>query len=226
GGVEVAGRSLGEVQRLVQSSLRAQFTGIEADVSLSRIRTVRVYVVGDVERPGAYDVSSLSTPLNALYSAGGPTAGGSLRLLLHGIRQDLQRLEAGDTLEVPPLRGEVAVEGMVRRPALYELHGEKNLAEALELAGGVLPSGTLRHVDVERVESHDRRTMLRLDIPESDSDAGVAEALENFAVQDGDTIKITPILPYAFKTVYLDGHVSRPGKFAYREGMRGSDLIK
>lgn len=244
GGVEVAGRSLGEVQRLVQSSLRAQFTGIEADVSLSRIRTVRVYVVGDVERPGAYDVSSLSTPLNALYSAGGPTAGGSLRvlrhyrgpqliqeldgydLLLHGIRQDLQRLEAGDTLEVPPLRGEVAVEGMVRRPALYELHGEKNLAEVLELAGGVLPSGTLRHVDVERVESHARRTMLRLDIPESDSDAGVAEALENFAVQDGDTIKITPILPYAFKTVYLDGHVSRPGKFAYREGMRVSDLIK
>ena len=244
GAVEVSGRSLGDVQHLVQTVLRGQFRGIDADVSLSRIRTVRVYVVGDVERPGAYDVSSLSTPLNALYTAGGPTSGGSLRilrhyrgkqliqevdsydLLLHGIRGDMQRLEAGDTIEIPPLSGEVTVEGMVRRPAIYELNGEKGLAAVLELAGGVLPSGTLRHVDVERVESHEGRTMLRLDIPETDNDAGVAKALEDFQVQDGDKIKITPILPYADKTVYLDGHVSRPGKFAYRDGMKVTDLIK
>jgi polysaccharide biosynthesis/export protein len=228
----------------VQTVLRGQFRGVDADVSLSRIRTVRVYVTGDVERPGAYDVSSLSTPLNALYIAGGPTSGGSLRilrhyrgkqllqeldvydLLLHGIRGDVQRLQAGDTIQVPPLKGQVTIEGMVRRPAVYELNGEKGLAEVLELAGGVLPSGTLRHVDVERVESHEDRTMLRLDIPETDSDASVNKALENFVVQDGDKIKITPILPYADKTVYLDGHVSRPGKFAYTDGMKVTDLIK
>jgi protein involved in polysaccharide export with SLBB domain len=244
GAVEVTGRSLGDVQHLVQTVLRGQFRGVDADVSLSRIRTVRVYVTGDVERAGAYDVSSLSTPLNALYLAGGPTSGGSLRilrhyrgnklvqevdvydLLLHGIRGDVQRLQAGDTIQVPPLKGEVTIEGMVRRPAIYELNGEKGLAEVLELAGGVLPSGTLRHVDVERVESHESRTMLRLDIPETDSDASVNKALEDFAVQDGDKIKITPILPYADKTVYLDGHVSRPGKFAYTDGMKVTDLIK
>jgi protein involved in polysaccharide export with SLBB domain len=244
GAVEVSGRSLGDVQHLVQTVLRGQFRGVDADVSLSRIRTVRVYVTGDVERPGAYDVSSLSTPLNALYIAGGPTEGGSLRtllhyrgkqliqevdlydLLLHGIRGDVQRLQAGDTIQVPPLKGQVTIEGMVRRPAIYELNGEKGLAEVLELAGGVLPSGTLRHVDVERIESHEDRTMLRLDIPETDNDASVNKALENFAVQDGDKIKITPILPYADKTVYLDGHVSRPGKFAYRSGMKVTDLIK
>jgi protein involved in polysaccharide export with SLBB domain len=244
GAVEVSGRSLGDVQHLVQTVLRGQFRGVDADISLSRIRTVRVYVVGDVERPGAYDVSSLSTPLNALYLAGGPTSGGSLRrldhyrgnhlveevdtydLLLHGVRGDMQRLEAGDTIEVPPLTGEVTIEGMVRRPAMYELHGEKNLAEVLELAGGVLPSGTLRHVDVERVESHESRTMLRLDVPETDNDASVTKALEDFKIQDGDKIRITPILPYADKTVYLDGYVSRPGKFAYRDGMKVTDLIR
>jgi protein involved in polysaccharide export with SLBB domain len=244
GAVEVSGRSLGDVQRLVQTVLRAQFRGVDADVSLSRIRTVRVYVTGDVERPGPYDVSSLSTPLNALYLAGGPTSEGSLRivmhyrgkqliqqvdlydLLLYGVRGDVQRLQAGDTIQVPPLKGQVTVEGMVRRPAVYELNGEKDLTEVLELAGGVLPSGTLRHVDVERVESHEARTMLRLDIPETDSDASVNKALDDFAVQDGDKIKITPILPYADKTVYLDGHVSRPGKFAYTDGMKVTDLIK
>ncbi len=244
GSVEVSGRSLGDVQHLVQTVLRGQFRGVDADVSLSRIRTVRVYVTGDVERPGAYDVSSLSTPLNAFYIAGGPTSGGSLRilrhyrgkqliqevdvydLLLHGVRGDVQRLQAGDTIQVPPLKGQVTIEGMVRRPAVYELNGEKGLAEVLELAGGVLPSGTLRHVDVERVESHEDRTMLRLDIPETDSDASVNKALEDFVVEDGDKIKITPILPYADKTVYLDGHVSRPGKFAYTDGMKVTDLIK
>jgi len=244
GGIAVSGYSLGQVQRQVQSVLRGQFHTVDADVSLSRIRTVRVYVVGDVERPGAYDVSSLATPLNALFVAGGPTSAGSLRilhhlrgsllveeidaydLLLHGIRGEMQRLQAGDTVEIPPLGGEVTVEGMVRRPAIYEMHGERSLAEVLELAGGVLPSGTLRHVDIERVESHEGRTMLRLDIPETNNDAHVTQALMDFAVQDGDKIKITPILPYADKTVYLDGHVSRPGRFAYREGMKVTDLIQ
>ena len=242
--VEVAGRNLGDVQHLVQSVLRTQFRDVEADISLSRLRTVRVYVVGDVERPGAYDVSSLSTPLNAVYEAGGPTSRGSLRilrhsrgnqlvqeidvydLLLHGIGSELKGLQPGDTILVPPLGPEITVEGMVRRPAIYELGSEKSLAEVLELSGGVLQSGTLRHIDVERVEAHLSRTMLRLDIPEDDKQEAVTEALENFKVQDGDKIKISPILPYANKTVYLEGHVFHPGKFAYRDGMKVTDIIK
>jgi protein involved in polysaccharide export with SLBB domain len=244
GFVQVSGRSLGDVQRLVQSNLQRQFRDVQADVSLARLRTIRIYVVGDVERAGAYDISSLSTPLNAVFMAGGPTSRGSLRtlrhyrgnslvqevdvydLLLHGIRSGVQRLQSGDTVLVPPLGSEITVEGMVRRPAIYELRGEKNLAEALELAGGVLTSGTLRHVDVERVQAHESRTMLRLDIPESNNQDSVAKALEEFAVQDGDKIKISPILPYADRTVYLEGHVFRPGKYAFRDGMLITDLIK
>lgn len=243
GSLEVAGKSLGEVQRLVQSALRTQFRDVQVDVSLSRLRSVRVYVVGDVQRAGAYDISALSTPLNALYMAGGPTAGGSLRiirhyrgkqlvqetdlydLLLHGVRSDLQGLQAGDTILVLPLGPKVTIEGMVRRPAVYELHGEKNLSEVLELAGGVLESGTLRHVDVERVESHLSRSMLRLDIPEDNNQATVTKALDDFQIQDGDKVKISPILPYADKTVYLEGHVFRPGKFAYRDGMKLTDVV-
>src|SRR5215470_17075049 len=244
GAVQVSGRNLGDVQRMVQGVLRTQFRDVQADVSLSRLRTVRVYVVGDVEKPGAYDVSSLSTPLNAVYMAGGPTSRGSLRvlrhyrgkqlveevdvydLLLHGLRSGLQGLQPGDTILVPPLGFEVTIEGMVRRPAIYEIHGEKNLAEVLELAGGVLQSGTLRHVDVERVQAHMSRSMLRLDIPEANNQASVDKALEDFQVQDGDKIKISPILPYADKTVYLDGHVFHPGKFAYRDGMKVTDVVK
>lgn len=244
GSIQVSGHTLGDVQRTVQSALRSQYRELEADVSLDRLRTVRVYVVGDVMRAGAYDVSSLSTPLNALYQAGGPTTKGSMRvlkhyrgnqlvenvdlydLLLHGVQSGMQRLESGDTILVPTIGQEITIEGMVRRPAIYELAGEKSLAGALELAGGVLPSGTLRHVDVDRVEAHESRTMLRLDIPENNNQQTVTEALEQFQVQDGDKIKISPILPFSEKTVYLDGHVFRPGKFAYRDGMKITDLVR
>src|SRR5207245_4102510 len=123
-----------------------------------RLRTVRVYVVGDVTSPGAYDVSSLSTPLNALFVAGGVTQQGSLRrlqhyrgkqlveevdaydLLLHGIRGDLERVENGVSVLVPPLGPVVKADGMVRRPAIYELRNEKTLEEALDLSGGSLPA--------------------------------------------------------------------------------------
>ena len=243
GTIQVSGKTLAQVQQALQSDLRAEFRDVQADVSLARIRSVRVYVVGDVANPGAYDVSSLSTPLNALYAASGPTSRGSLRLLkhyrgkqliedvdiydllLHGVTGDLKRLEPGDTVVVPPARAEVAIEGMVRRPALYELAQEQSLDQVLELAGGVLPSGALRHIEVERLQAHENRVMLSLDLPEADSKDQVTAALAAFKIQDGDRIRVSPILPYAQKSVYLDGHVYRPGKYAYRDGMKLSDLL-
>src|SRR4030095_13649354 len=112
---------------MVQSALASQYRDTSAEVSVARLRTIRVYVVGEVSEPGAYDISSLSTPLNALVSAGGVTARGSLRLLKHyhgrqlveevdaydlllrGVTPDAKKLENGDTVMVatmgPQARG-------------------------------------------------------------------------------------------------------------------------
>src|SRR5260370_24857458 len=79
----VNGQTLGDVQQSVQRLLRTQFRDVSADVSLSRLPTVPVYLVGDVNHPGPYDVSSLSTPLNALLVAGGPTSVCSMRIVKH-----------------------------------------------------------------------------------------------------------------------------------------------
>jgi protein involved in polysaccharide export with SLBB domain len=239
----VSGRSLGEVQLAVQQVLRTEYRDVSADVSLSKLRTVRVYVVGDVTQPGAYDISSLSTPLNALFAAGGVTPRGSLRalkhyrgkqlveevdaydLLLHGVRSDLNRLENGDTLLVPSLGPQVTVDGMVRRPAVYELHGERSLADVLELAGGILPTATLRHIEVQRVEAHEKRTMLTLDLsPTGDADSAKKQ-LDAFKINDGDEVHIFPIAPYNEDAIYLQGHVLRPGRFSYKPGMLLSDLV-
>jgi protein involved in polysaccharide export with SLBB domain len=243
GPVLVSGRTLSDVQQSVQQILRTQFRDVSADISLTRLRTIRVYVVGDVQHAGAYDISSLSTPLNALFEAGGPTDRGSLRivqhfrgkklvqdvdvydLLLHGVKDGILPLENGDTVLVPPIHGQVTVEGMVRRPSLYELNSEKNLAQVLELAGGILPAATLRHIEVQRLVAHEKHTMLSLDIPEVEDADFVQKKLEAFPVQDGDTIRIFPIASFNQDIVYLQGHVLRPGRYSYRQGMKITDLV-
>jgi polysaccharide biosynthesis/export protein len=243
GPVLVSGKSLAQVQESLQQTLRTQFRQLSADVSLARLRTIRVYEVGDISNPGAYDISSLSTPLNALFSAGGPTQKGSLRivkhyrggeliqvvdlydLLLHGVKSNLQRLENGDSVMVPPVGPQVTVEGMVRRPAVYELKDEKDLASVLELAGGLLPTATLRHIEVQRIVAHQNQTMMSLDIPEIDDKSEVTRKLEAFEIRDGDRIRVFPIAPYNQDAVYLEGHVIRPGRYSYRQDMKVTDVI-
>jgi polysaccharide export outer membrane protein len=258
----VNGKSLDEVQFAIQRVLRTQFRDVSVDVSLARLRTVRVYLVGEVADPGAYDISSLSTPLNALIAAGGVTARGSLRalqhyrgqqlvqevdaydLLLHGVRSGLQHLESGDTLLVPPMGPQVTVEGMVRRPAIYEMLHETSLAEVLELAGGILPTAALRHIEVQRVDAHEKRTMLTLDLAStkvdstgvdstvSDSDKNknkddkeINRQMEAFRVRPGDQVHIFPIATYNEDAIFLEGHVLRPGRYSYKPGMKLTDLI-
>ncbi len=243
GPVLVTGKSLGDVQLEVQHALRSAYRDVSADVSISRLRTVRVYVVGEVAQPGAYDISSLSTPLNALFAAGGVTVRGSLRtlkhfrgqqlveqvdaydLLLHGLRADLKRLENGDTLLVPPMGPQATVDGMVRRPAVYELLNETSLAEVLELAGGILPAAALRHVEVQRLEAHEKRTMLTLNLSSDTSADDLNKQLEAFKIRDGDQVHIFPIAAYNEDAIYLQGHVLRPGRYSYKPGMKLTDLI-
>jgi protein involved in polysaccharide export with SLBB domain len=243
GPVPVSGKSLSDVQLSVQRILRNQYRDVSADVSVSRLRTVRVYVVGEVETPGAYDISSLSTPLNALIAAGGITGRGSLRqlkhfrgkelvqdvdaydLLLHGVRSDVKPLQSGDTLLVPPVGPEVTVEGMVRRPAIYELRDENSLSQVLELAGGILPTAALRHIEVQRIEAHQKRTMLSLTLTTIDGDEDITRQLAAFKIRAGDQIHIFPIAGYNEDAIYLQGHVLRPGKYSYKEGMKLTDII-
>jgi protein involved in polysaccharide export with SLBB domain len=243
GAVALAGQTVAQAQELIQKTLDTQFRKVQVDVSLTRLRTIRIYVVGDVERPGAYDISALSTPLNALYMAGGPTMRGSLRavrlyrgerlvrevdlydLLLQGVRTSAERMEPGDTILIPPIGPQVAVAGMVRRPAIYELSSEKELAGVLQIAGGVLVSANMSQISVERIEAHERRVMLKVNLPAAGGADSLNQALKGFQVQDGDYVTISPILPYSSQTVYLNGHVFRPGKYPFHPGMQISELI-
>jgi protein involved in polysaccharide export with SLBB domain len=244
GPIVIAGFTLEQAQRVMQEALTPQFRNVKVEVSVSRLRTVRVYVVGDVQRPGAYDVSSLSTPLNALYVAGGPTAVGSLRtvrhyrgkqlirdvdlydFLLHGVRTDTERLQPGDTILVPPAGQQITVSGMVRRPAIYELRDETTLSQVLTLAGGVMVSAQMRDMKVERIQANDKRVTVNVNVPQGSSAEAAWKIVEGFSIQDGDKVMVAPILPYSERSIYLEGHVVRPGKYSYTDNMTLNDVIR
>jgi len=242
GAVQVAGMTLERVQSVVADTLRQQYRNVQVAVTVAHLRSIRVYVVGDVQRPGAYDISSLSTSLNALYAAGGPTSVGSLRILrhyrgkqlvgeidlydflLHGVQSE-DRLEAGDTVLVPPAGPQIAVYGAIKRPAIYELKGKSTLASLLEDAGGVTVAAELGHIEIDRIDANRQRKTVSLDLPAASSPENARAAIASFPVFDGDRIRISPILPYSQRVIYMQGHVVRPGRVSYHDGMHLSDVL-
>jgi polysaccharide biosynthesis/export protein len=241
GAFPVRGMPLGEVRRLIQEQLSRQFSGFHMSLSLSELRSLQIYVVGEVARPGVYTVSSLSTVTNTLFAAGGPTKLGSLRniqlirnnrtvatldlydFLLRGERTHDLRVETGDTIFVPPIGSVVAITGNIKRPAIYELKGATRIHDLLErLAGGVTPTGYLQRVQVERVKAHEEKVVL--DFSLSAFYRG-RDPKANFLLEEGDLIKIFPIDPKVYNAVTLEGFVRRPGEYELKAGMRLSELV-
>ncbi len=103
---------------------------------------------------------------------------------------------------------------------------KKRSADALDLAGGILPAAALQHIEVQRLVAHEKRTMLTLDISASSDPDSIATQLSAFKIQDGDQIHIFPIAPYNESAIYLQGHVLRPGRYSYSDDMKVTDLLR
>jgi protein involved in polysaccharide export with SLBB domain len=244
GSLDVAGLPLQQAESLIGGKVKQQYRDAQVAITVSHLRSVRVYVVGDVQRPGGYDISSLATPLSALYAAGGPTSIGSLRVarhyrgqkliedvdlydfLLHGVRNRSARFESGDTLLVPPAGAQVAISGAIKRPAIYELKaGESTLGSVIGDAGDLSAAASLGHITIERIDANRQRETVTLKVANAESSQTERDAIAAFQVKDGDRIRIALILPYSQRTIYLEGHVARPGRLAYTDGMRLSDVL-
>jgi protein involved in polysaccharide export with SLBB domain len=244
GSLDVGGLPLRQAEDMIEGALKKQYRDVKATVTVSGLRSVRVYVVGDVQRPGGYDISALATPLSALYAAGGPTSVGSLRVarhyrgqqlvedidlydfLLHGVRNGSAHFESGDTLLVPPAGPQVAISGAVKRPAIYEVKsGDSTLASVISDAGGVTASASLAHITIDRIGANHQRETVTLKAADEETSQTQDAAVATFRVKDGDRIRIGPVLPYSQRAIYLEGHVARPGRLPYTDGMRLSDVL-
>jgi protein involved in polysaccharide export with SLBB domain len=235
GPINISGLSFGDARALLTERVTEQMIGVRASVTLGELRSIRVFVLGDVQQPGSYTVSGLSTMTNALLASGGVTPIGSLRdvrlmrngatigtldlytLILRGDTSSDARLQPGDVILVPPIGPTVAIAGEVRRPAIYELRGERGLSDVIELAGGFTTHADRSSIKLERVVPNRGTTVQDLDL----SRAGALDE----AVREGDRIRVQRNLDQLENAVRLVGNVFQPGTYQWAPGMRLTDLL-
>jgi protein involved in polysaccharide export with SLBB domain len=239
GVVKVWGLTYSQAKEVINRAISRYFKGYELNVSLGRLRTIQVFVVGEVEAPGTYQISSMGTVINALSMAGGPSKNGSLRtvkllkggkvvqeidlyeMFLSGDRSKDIRLENGDTVFVPVIGAVAAVAGEVKRPAIYEMKGKTTLPQLVAMAGGITAAGYTGRLQLERIDGNSAKIMLDYE-PKS---ANLDEALKDVEVRDRDMIKVFPVNKALRQVVTLQGNVARPGEYQLKTGMRVTDLI-
>ncbi|MBW2574305.1 MAG: SLBB domain-containing protein [Deltaproteobacteria bacterium] len=235
GPLTVAGLTFVELKNLIKHKIET-ITGVNVIISMGRLRSIQVFVLGEVKAPGVYTISSLATVINALLSSGGPTDLGSLRMvqlkrkgkvvttidlydfLLKGDNSKDTRLMPGDTIFVPKVGPMISITGNVKRPAIYELKGNLTLINAIDLAGGLTPEAYDQRIQIER--SIDNKDNIVIDVAYDES-----KSVKSVILHDGDLIRVFSILPLAINEVYLSGNVLRPGKYEFKKGMHISDIL-
>jgi len=235
GPISVGGQSFARIAEELEARIAREMIGVRASVSMGDTRSIRVFVMGEANRPGSYTVSGLSTLSSALYSAGGIKTIGSLRdiqlkrqgavvrrfdlydLLLRGDTSDDTKLLPGDVIFIPPVSSTVAVDGEVQRPAIYEIKGNTSVDDIIRLAGGLTTEADSSRVALVRVNANRERIVV--DVP-LDAASGRSELLHN-----GDSLRILRLRPTLDRGVTVEGHVFRPGPVAWREGMRLTDVL-
>jgi len=247
GAIPVGGLTFSQAERAITNRLSAHLKRFEVHVAMARLRTIKVYVVGEVVRPGAYEISSLATVSNALYAACGPARSGSLRqirlvrdnqalgeidfyqFLMAGDRRQDARLQSGDVIVVPPLGPIAAVSGAVKRAAIYELNPGTRLVDLLQLAGGVTPSANLQRCQLLRLDQDKGRIMIDIDLGKIIDANGKKRPTANgadLALQDGDFLRVASVPTQVVNVVTLAGAVKNPGPYEFRPGMAVRDILK
>ncbi|MGH8178069.1 MAG: SLBB domain-containing protein [Steroidobacter sp.] len=234
GPIQVTGLSFDEVRSEIEQRVSDQMIGVRASVTMGQLRSIRIFVVGDVVRAGTYTVSGLSTITNALFASGGVSTIGSLRsielkrgrqtvakldlydLLLEGDTSQDHQLQQGDAIFVPAIGSTAGIAGQVRRPAIYEFRSGTTVGDLVELSGGLKPEADPRLARLERIDVNRERTVLSLDLSSS--------ADRSRKLLAGDLLTVPKVLDDT-RGVTLEGHVHRAGAYAWRQGMRLTDLL-
>jgi len=234
GTLSVAGLKYQQLPEYFRSAIGRVFRNFDLTVSLGRLRSIQVFVVGQARRPGSYTVSSLSTLVNTLFASGGPSASGSMRriqlkrnnsvvtefdfydLLLKGDKSKDAQLLPGDVIYIPASGPSIAIAGSVNVPAIYELREGASLGSAVEMAGGLATTADGQKAVVERIDNHNTRRVEEFPL----DGQGLARVLK-----DGDVVRIFSLSPRFQNAVTLRGNVAHPGRAEWHSGMRLKDVI-
>ena len=232
--VQVAGLTFAEVKALINAKVEQEVIGVKAFVSLGQLRSMRILVLGEAYKPGSYSVSSLTTVSHALFVSGGVSDIASLRniqvkragkvvsnfdlydLLIKGDSSKDIVLKPGDVVFVPSVGSQVTVEGLVKRPAIFELKQGETAKQLLNMAGGLKPEAYAKNVVVERFNNQ-RKEILSVDFSKSNI---------SYIPQDGDRVRFNSVSSQYENSISLIGAVARPGNYQWYQGKRISDVLK
>ena len=254
GQMYVANMSLGQVEEQLYARLGRVYSGVRKgpnartrfQLSISRLRTIQIYVTGEVQRPGAYQVSAGGSVLGALYAAGGPTERGSMRrvevkrgakslgtidlydYLLRGENTTSIAPASGDVLFVPPQGPRVKVTGEVLRPAIYELKPGETLRDLVADAGGFTETALTTRVQIHRVlppasRAAPGRDRVVMDVTSEGMQRG---EVPPYAIESGDSVVVFAVSSRTRSVVRMRGNVWTPGDIGFVTGMRLSDALR
>mgnify|MGYP000194575842 CR=1 FL=1 len=235
GPLQVVGMSFNEFKTYLNDQIEQKVIGAKANITMGELRSIRIFVLGEAFKPGAYTVSSLSTITHALFVSGGITEVGSLRniqlkrkgkvvttfdlydLLLKGDTANDFNLLPGDVVFIPPVGTTVGIDGEVKRPAIYELKDSTSAQQLINLAGGLLTTAYPNASKLERLRKDGTRTVVDLDLSKQSN--------KKAQLQSGDVLRVYSVLDEMENIVRLNGHVHRPGTFAYKPNMKLLDIV-
>lgn len=239
GPVLLAGVRHGDLQATLSRRVAQVFKNFELSASVGKIRGVRVYVTGYVQRPGAFVVSGLSSVLSAVMRAGGPSSAGSFRnielrrdgktvarfdlydLLLKGTREADRVVHPDDVIHVHPVGLQVGVRGSTHIQAVFELQPGDTLRDLIRLAGGFSAVADRGRVALERLSARNAQRMIQLPLPEN----------EGLVLQNGDLVLVPSAVESALsverqnRRVKVEGEVSIPGEYLLPPGSTLDDAV-
>jgi len=238
--ISVSGKTIIEATGIIKSRVSRYYPSLSGSnpntflkVTLGNIRTIKVHILGEVQLPGTFTLSSFSTVFNGLYSAGGPNENGTMRaikvvrnnqtiavidiydLLINGTADlDLQ-LQDQDVILVTPFLSRIEISGEVKRPMIFEIHAEDTFEDLLTYAGGFTDLAFKDRVAISRITGNQR---------------SISDVYQNqfgmFILKGGDEITVGKVLDRYSNRVQIKGAVYREGPFALSDGLTLSQLIK
>jgi protein involved in polysaccharide export with SLBB domain len=236
GPLNLAGVALSDVEKVMTAHIGKVYRNFTVSVTLGRLRSIEVFVVGQARKPGKYVISSMSGLVNALLETGGPGSNGSMRaiqlrragktvatldlyaFLSQGDNSADVQLLSGDIVYIPPAGPRAAVLGTINAPAIYELRSNETIAQVLALSGGLPTLAAPQKAQLERVDAN-------RDIARYVEDFALDAAGQKLVLKGGDILTVFQISPQIANVVTVQGNVAAPLRYTHRPGMRVADLL-
>ena len=236
GQISVSGMTIEAASQKIKGAIAKVYSTVgsgqsQVSVSLSRIRTIKVTLIGS-KQPGNYSISSLATVYNALFLGGGPGKNGSYRniellrnnkvyrtidiynFLVNGNQSDNVGLKDNDVIRIPAYTQRVTVEGQVKRPGIFEMKAGESFKDLLSFASGFNEFAYTASVNVLQKTGKEFKVK---DIKTSEYDS--------YKPLSGDVFRVSKILNRFENRIQIFGSVFRPDTYSFYEGMRISNLV-